>query len=529
MRVNKHAQKTNFTRDFYELIRSVGRSFTSKLHNTDKKAMRRASFLYGGLSLFCIAFLLLFSASTSPLYTDYCDGDSSIFLLIGKAIASGKNAYTDLFDHKGPILFYINALGYAVTGSKTGVFILQCINLSFTAAFMYKTARLFTGGVRSLICTLISVLAFASTISDGNLSEEYCLLLCVVPMYFALKHITTLPDAPHPGKYMLVYGICLALCAFIRINNGIMICGIVLIAIITDFTNENIKQAVFNIIVFIIGIMIVAVPVCLFFLCKGTLSEMLFSTFAFNLLYATAGASDKTAVALLELIAWIIPALILIIMPPILAKRFKPKTASLITTLSVFALIPLLLGFSYTHYYTSLIPLIPLYCAVFFYIAGDKLRLGAVLICAVSLLPLAGYFVSLPSNIHIYTTLAERQLNPGKHLKPHADFYYSAQELTSYIPADERDSVFGYDVSAAWFLQAGITPCFKIFTLQESWAAHYPEFGRQINEMMLTSPPKWVVIHNIDIIESRQFLNIINTGYTQIAQHGYDLLYRRKD
>lgn len=105
------------------------------------KKTRKNLIIYAFLTLFCIAFLLLLSASTSPLYKDLCDGDSSIFIFFGKAITLGKDAYRDYFDHKGPILFYINALGYFLTKSKVGIFILQCISLSISSIFMYKTAR----------------------------------------------------------------------------------------------------------------------------------------------------------------------------------------------------------------------------------------------------------------------------------------------------------------------------------------------------------------------------------------------------
>ena len=107
------------------------------------KKTRKNLIIYAFLTLFCIAFLLLLSASTSPLYKDLCDGDSSIFIFFGKAITLGKDAYRDYFDHKGPILFYINALGYFLTKSKVGIFILQCISLSISSIFMYKTARFF--------------------------------------------------------------------------------------------------------------------------------------------------------------------------------------------------------------------------------------------------------------------------------------------------------------------------------------------------------------------------------------------------
>ena len=42
-----------------------------------------------------------------------------------------KKSYKDLFDHKGPFIFFVNALGYAITGSKYGVFIIQIIFKNF--------------------------------------------------------------------------------------------------------------------------------------------------------------------------------------------------------------------------------------------------------------------------------------------------------------------------------------------------------------------------------------------------------------
>ena len=66
------------------------------------KKTRKNLIIYAFLTLFCIAFLLLLSASTSPLYKDLCDGDSSIFIFFGKAITLGKDAYRDYFDHKVP-------------------------------------------------------------------------------------------------------------------------------------------------------------------------------------------------------------------------------------------------------------------------------------------------------------------------------------------------------------------------------------------------------------------------------------------
>ena len=43
----------------------------------------------------------------SPLYKLNPWSDANIYLTIGRSILSGVKAYTDLFDHKGPILYFI--------------------------------------------------------------------------------------------------------------------------------------------------------------------------------------------------------------------------------------------------------------------------------------------------------------------------------------------------------------------------------------------------------------------------------------
>lgn len=476
--------------------------------------------------VFVVLFMLLLSASTSPLYKDFCDGDSSIFMLIGKGINSGKELYKDYFDHKGPLLFYLNALGLKLTGTKSGVFIIQCIFLWVTSIFMYKTARIFTKTTRAVICTLISVAAFGATISDGNFSEDYCMLFCMIPIYLSVRYFAKAPDMPHPFRYMYIYGICFALCAFTRINNGLIICGIVLTAVVTDFINDHIKESLKNIMCFLLGILTVTVPICLFFIVKGTFSDMIFSTFTFNFMYASNGSDSKTASDIMALILWILPVISMVVVSSIFAKRLGPRVASLISTMSVFALIPIILGFGYTHYYTTLIPLIPIYTAMFFFLAGNRINFPAIMLCVIMVFTMYNYISGVSYNTAHYLQKLYKQQKPNEYSDVYSDIYYSAKSLSSYIPEEERDSVFGYNVSSAWFLTADIMPCYRLFTLQESWATNYPEFGRAINEMMIETPPKWVIIHNIDIIQSRQLLNIIKDNYTLVSEFEYDMLYK---
>lgn len=68
------------------------------------------------LGIIAFLFVLIFSFSTSPLYPNYWGSDSAQFQTIGMAWASGKIPYRDIFDHKGPFIFWVNMLGYKMGG-----------------------------------------------------------------------------------------------------------------------------------------------------------------------------------------------------------------------------------------------------------------------------------------------------------------------------------------------------------------------------------------------------------------------------
>lgn len=66
-----------------------------------------------------LVFLLFASPYTTPL-NPYYGYDSAVFMVLGKGVAAGKLPYLDLYDNKGPMIFYINALGYLLGGPDGG-------------------------------------------------------------------------------------------------------------------------------------------------------------------------------------------------------------------------------------------------------------------------------------------------------------------------------------------------------------------------------------------------------------------------
>ena len=62
-----------------------------------------------GIVVALVIGLLFFSLS--PLRGGMPLNDSSVFLSMGRAHLEGQTLFKDIFDHKGPVIFYINALG----------------------------------------------------------------------------------------------------------------------------------------------------------------------------------------------------------------------------------------------------------------------------------------------------------------------------------------------------------------------------------------------------------------------------------
>ena len=66
------------------------------------------------IMLLSAGFVYYFSGTTSPVIPDYYGDDSAVFQVVGKAWTNGKIPYIQAFDHKGPFIFFVEALGYLI-------------------------------------------------------------------------------------------------------------------------------------------------------------------------------------------------------------------------------------------------------------------------------------------------------------------------------------------------------------------------------------------------------------------------------
>lgn len=154
------------------------------------------------------------SVFVSPMFVPLPDRDSGVFLYIGKQILSGEVPYQDIWDHKGPILYFINALGVLISpGSQWGIWLVESLLLSFASVISYKVGKKIFGKDVAILGSLFWITSLP-LIRKANLSENYYLVIQILIIYLFYKT----QEKEHRKKYYFGIGVLSAIGFLIRPN-----------------------------------------------------------------------------------------------------------------------------------------------------------------------------------------------------------------------------------------------------------------------------------------------------------------------
>lgn len=244
------------------------------------------------MMIFSIVIVTIFSAC-SPLYPINPWDDAQVFLTIGKSMCSGRLLYHDITDHKGPILFFMHE-GAAIISytSFLGIYLIECICMYFYMHFSLKIMQLFS---RSGICLpLTCLLALITITSDcfyyGDSVEEFSLPLLVQGLYYMLAYIKSgkLPS----NRQTLALGLGAGLIFWTKFNIMIFYAGALLAMLWITRKRDQLADFRKKLLWVLAGIIVVSIPVFAYFICHGTLLDMLQCYFYNNIfLYGNSGAS----------------------------------------------------------------------------------------------------------------------------------------------------------------------------------------------------------------------------------------------
>lgn len=240
-----------------------------------------------------IIYIIGLSYSTSFVFPRYWGSDSAIFQTIGMGWSKGALPYVDLFDHKGPIIFFIDMIGYLMTGTSTGVLIIQMISFFIFVLLLHSIHKVSgISNIKAFLYTLLVIMFLTFSYDEGNMTEEYMLPYIALSFLCAIKYFKEYEKGKieHSTGYGFIYGIGFSFGLMTRLTNSLPI--IVIVAFITALliVNKQWKNLVWNIFSFLGGCLLVILPFVIYFSLKGALSELLWGTIGYNLFYTNKNA-----------------------------------------------------------------------------------------------------------------------------------------------------------------------------------------------------------------------------------------------
>ena len=155
---------------------------TPELQIAPKRALR--SFAGERLALAVIALwiplqlLLTWPAPLTPAFDGPWRYDTSIFAYEGALVRGGAMPYVAFWDHKGPLIYLLNAAGLSISGGHLwGIWLIGLVAVGLAAALGYRAMREAFGVPAALIGIVFFIVALGGFESGTNMTEEYALPL----------------------------------------------------------------------------------------------------------------------------------------------------------------------------------------------------------------------------------------------------------------------------------------------------------------------------------------------------------------
>lgn len=220
----------------------------------------------------------------SPLNMQLTYKDSGVFLYTGWRILNGELPYRDIWDHKPPVIFYINALGLGVSdGSRWGVWFLEFVMLFLAALLGFQLIKQLFGLLPSMFSLLVWLLSLVYVLQGGNLTTEYTLPL----QFAALWLVHSAGTSKTPDWNFFLIGLTGAVAFFTKQTSiGIWIAIVVFLTFQRLLSKQG-RQWAREILLMALGGFLFTAIVIVFLAVQGALPHFWSAAFDYNFVYAS--------------------------------------------------------------------------------------------------------------------------------------------------------------------------------------------------------------------------------------------------
>ena len=246
------------------------------------KIKKLIKFIWDKFLIFVFSMMIMIPLH--PNFMTHTLRDSGLFMYIGWRILSGEIPYKDVWDHKPPIIFYLNALGLLIN-EHWGVWMIQVIFIFFSFLLLHKIlSDIFDKNV-SIITIFISSISLFFALEGGNLTTEYTILFQALAIYLFYKYTNN-----QNNKILFLIGILGGLAFFTKqtaIGIWIAVGFYFLFKLLSKINKKTVKDFVLQIGSIGLGVFLNFIFWHLFFLSNNSLHEYYDANFHFNFVYSS--------------------------------------------------------------------------------------------------------------------------------------------------------------------------------------------------------------------------------------------------
>ena len=254
------------------------------------------------LVLLCIFYVfsflvLMFCSQSSFLYACNDWADLNWYITMGKGILAGKLPYKDLFEQKGPVLYFVFALVALFKNAYIGAFLLETITMCAYLFVAYKFASLFLKNhAYSLISAMVLGLMTATSFAfgkGGGAVEEYALPIL---MYFVLCYFEYTQGKEFTKTRSFLIGFWISVLFWVKYTLILLPAIMLVFYAILSIIKKQYKTCLINLLFVLLGTLSLSAVIILIFLCCGGI-KFLFSNYFYDNLFRYTKAIDSNVMS----------------------------------------------------------------------------------------------------------------------------------------------------------------------------------------------------------------------------------------